>query len=219
MKYLAIASVASLALLAACNQGGDSAAKNASEAVNATQDATSGVVGQTSAMTMGANTVDGFVTGLGTGNMYELESARIAAAKSTNADVKALAAMITKDHTAAGEKLGAAVATAGPNVTVPTALDERRKGLIDNLNAATPGDFDKVYLNQQVAAHNETLTLLNGFAGNNGRASPVDPGPRTGRPRDRAPRPRPGAAGRDEVDSRQRRECKGGLERGRLSAV
>ena len=68
MKYLAIASVASLALLAACNQGGDSAAQNTGEAVNATQDATSGVVGQTSAMTMGANTVDGFVTGLGTGH-------------------------------------------------------------------------------------------------------------------------------------------------------
>ena len=36
MKYLAIASVASLALLAACNQGGDSAAQNTGEAVNAT---------------------------------------------------------------------------------------------------------------------------------------------------------------------------------------
>jgi len=138
MKYLAIASVASLALLAACNQGGDSAAQNTGEAVNATQDATSGVVGQTSAMTMGANTVDGFVTGLGTGNMYELEAAKIAAAQ----------------------------ATAAPNVAIPTTLDERRKGLIDNLNAATPDDFDKVYLDQQVAAHNETLTLLNGFADN-----------------------------------------------------
>ena len=51
-------------------------------------------------------------------------------------------------------------------MTIPTALDQRRQGLIDNLNAATPGDFDKVYLNQQVAAHNEALTLLNGFAGN-----------------------------------------------------
>ena len=34
------------------------------------------------------------------------------------------------------------------------------------LNAATADDFDKVYLNQQVAAHNETLTLLNGFSDN-----------------------------------------------------
>ena len=60
--------------------------------------------------------------------------------------------------------LAALAPTAAPNVTIPTTLDERRKGLIDNLNAATPGDFDKVYLEQQVAAHNETLTLLNGFS-------------------------------------------------------
>lgn len=164
MKTLTLAGVASLALLAACNQGGDSAAQNTGEAVNATQDATSGVVGQTSAATLGANTVDGFVTGLATGNMYELESAKIAAAKSRNADVKALAAMITKDHTAAGEKLTALAPTAAPNVAIPTTLDERRKGMIDNLNAATADDFDKVYLEQQVAAHNETLTLLKGFS-------------------------------------------------------
>lgn len=166
MKHLALASAASLVLLAACNQGGDSAGQNANEAVNATQDAASGVVGQTSAMTMGANTVEGFVTNLAVSNMYELEAARIAQAKSTNADVKALAAMITTDHTAAGEKLTAAVPTAAPNVTVPTALDQRHQGLIDNLNAASAGDFDKVYLDQQVAAHNEALTLLNGFSDN-----------------------------------------------------
>lgn len=166
MKYIAIASVASLALLAACSQGGDSAKQNAAEAVNATQDATSGVVGQTSAATVGANTVSGFVTGLATGNLYELEAAKVAAAKSTSADVKALAAMITKDHTAAGQKLAEVAPTAAPDVTIPTALDARRQGLIDNLNAATPGDFNKVYLDQQIAAHNETLTLLNGFEGN-----------------------------------------------------
>jgi putative membrane protein len=166
MKNILIVSAASLALLAACNQGGDSAEQNAGEAVNATQDAASGVVGQTSATTLGANTVEGFVNGLATGNMYELQSAEIAADKSTNADVKALAAMIEKDHTAAGEKLAAAVPAAAPNVALPTTLDERRKGLIDNLKAATAGDFDKVYLTQQVAAHNETLTLLNGFDDN-----------------------------------------------------
>ncbi|WP_292132267.1 DUF4142 domain-containing protein [Brevundimonas sp.] len=167
MKITAIASIASAAaLLAACGQGGDSAQQNAEEAVNATQDMTSGVVGQTSAATMGANTVDGFVTNLAVGNMYELQSAEIAQAKSTNADVKALASMIRTDHTKAGEKLSAAVPTAAPNVAVPTTLDQRRQGLIDNLNAASPGDFDKVYLEQQVATHNETLTLLNGFSDN-----------------------------------------------------
>lgn len=166
MKNIAIVSVASLALLAACGQGGDTAGENANEAVNATQDMTSGAVGQTSAATLGANTVEGFVTNLAIGNMYELQAAEVAQTKSSNADVKALAAMITRDHTSAGEKLMAAAPTAAPDVMVPTALDQRRQGLIDNLNAASVDDFDKVYLEQQVAAHNETLTLLNGFSDN-----------------------------------------------------
>ena len=166
MKNIAIVSVASLALLAACGQGGDTAGENANEAVNATQDMTSGAVGQTSAATLGANTVDGFVTNLAVANMYELQAAEIAQAKSTNAQVKELATMITRDHTSAGEKLMATAPTAAPNVMVPTALDQRRQGLIDNLNAASAADFDKVYLDQQVAAHNEVLTLLNGFSDN-----------------------------------------------------
>ena len=166
MKHIAIVSVASLALLAACGQGGDTAGENANEAVNATQDMTSGAVGQTSAATLGANTVDGFVTNLAVANMYELQAAEIAQAKSNNAQVKELASMITRDHTSAGEKLSTTAPTAAPDVTIPTALDQRRQGLIDNLNAASAEDFDKVYLEQQVAAHNEVLTLLNGFSDN-----------------------------------------------------
>ena len=166
MKNIAIVSVASLALLAACGQGGDTAGENANEAVNATQDMTSGAVGQTSAATLGANTVDGFVTNLAVANMYELQAAEIAQTKSNNAQVKELASMITRDHTSAGEKLSTTAPTAAPNVTIPTALDQRRQGLIDNLNAASAADFDKVYLDQQVAAHNEVLTLLNGFSDN-----------------------------------------------------
>ncbi|WAC58854.1 DUF4142 domain-containing protein [Brevundimonas sp. SL130] len=166
MKNILIAGAASLALLAACNQGDDTAAQNASEAVNTTQDATAGVVGQTSAATLGANTVDGFVTSLAVGNMYEIEAARIAQTKASNADVKALASTILEDHTAAGEKLLSTASTAAPDVVLPTALDQRRKGMIDNLNAAAPDDFDRVYLDQQMAAHNETLTLLNGFSDN-----------------------------------------------------
>lgn len=162
-----LAAVAVAALMAACNQQQtDKTTADAGAAVNATQDATSTAVGQTSAATLGANTVGGFVTGLGVSDMYELEAAKIAAAKSSKADIKELAAMITKDHTASSAKLKALAPTAAPTVALPTSLDERRQGLIDNLNAASAADFDKVYLTQQVAAHNEALTLLNGFADN-----------------------------------------------------
>ena len=162
-----LAGVAAAALMTACSQQQtDKTADDASAAVNAAQDATSTAVGQTSAATLGANTVGGFVTGLGVSDMYELEAAKIAYSKSSNADVKELAAMITKDHTASSTKLKALAPTAAPTVALPTALDERRQGLIDNLKAASAADFDKVYLTQQVAAHDEALTLLNGFDDN-----------------------------------------------------
>lgn len=164
MTRIILAGAACAALLAACNQNTPSnAADGVGDAVNATQDAASGVVGQTSAATLGANTTDGFVKAMATSDMYELEAARIAADKSTNAKVKELAAMIRTDHTASSEKLKALVPTEAAGTVLPTALDERRKGLIDNLNAASAGDFDRVWLTQQVAAHNEALTLLNGY--------------------------------------------------------
>ena len=164
MLKIILAGAACAALLAACNsETANDAADGTGDAVNATQDAASGVVGQTSAATIGANTVAGFVAAMAMSDMYELEAARIATAKSSNAKVKELAAMITTDHTASTAKLKSIAPTEAPGVMLPAALDERRKGLLDNLNAASAGDFDRVWLTQQVAAHNEALTLLNGF--------------------------------------------------------
>ena len=152
------------ALLAACSPAERAdTAEDTAAAVNAGQDATSGVVGQTSAATMGANTTAAFVPGMAMSDMYELEAAKIAASKSSNAGVKELAAMITTDHTTSTAKLKAAAPVEAPDVALPTALDERRQGLLDNLNAATAADFDRVFLTQQVAAHTEALTMLNGF--------------------------------------------------------
>jgi putative membrane protein len=43
-------------------------------------------------------------------------------------------------------------------------LDQRRQGFIDNLKQATDANFDKTYIDQQVAAHEEALSLLQGYA-------------------------------------------------------
>jgi putative membrane protein len=131
-------------------------------AVNAAQDAASAAVGATSAATMGQVSTDAFVSNAVIGNMYEIQAGEIAQKKGQSADVKAFGKMMVTDHTALGNAMKPAIAAAGQ--TAPTALDERRKGMIDNLNAAAPADFDKVYLDQQEAAHNETLTLMQGYA-------------------------------------------------------
>jgi putative membrane protein len=133
------------------------------QAVNATQDATGAAVGTVSAATAGAtNSTDAFVTSLVTANKYEIEAGNIAAKKGQSPEVKAFGKMMVTDHTALGKQAEPALKASGK--PLPLELDERRKGMIDNLNAAGPADFDKVYLGQQEAAHNETLTLLKGYA-------------------------------------------------------
>lgn len=161
MTRVLFAGAASLALLAACSQQPGN-----TEAANTAQDAASAPVGQMSAATVGANTVGGFVTSMAMSDMYELKAAEIASRRSGNAQVKELAAMITTDHTASSAKLKSLAPASAPDVAIPTALDERRQGMIDNLTSASDADFDRVWLTQQEAAHNEALTLLNGFKDN-----------------------------------------------------
>jgi putative membrane protein len=71
--------------------------------------------------------------------------------------------MIIRDHTQIGKDMDAAVKQSGTNVTPPTALDQRRQGMIDNLKAAGDSDFDLAYLHQQLAAHMEADNLLKNY--------------------------------------------------------
>lgn len=159
------ASMAALSL-AACQQKDSTPNPNdpgtSNTAVNAAQDATSAAVGATSAATAGPMSTDAFVTNAAISDMYEIEAGRIAERKGQSPDVKAFGEMMVADHTAMSNTMKPLIAAAGK--TVPSGLDERRKGMIDNLNAAAPADFDKVYLDQQDAAHNEALTLMQGYA-------------------------------------------------------
>ena len=153
-----LAGVACVALLAACNQ------EQSPEAVDKVQDMAAGPVGQTSAATMGSNMVSAYVPNAAMGDMYEIQAADIALERSQNAQVKELATMIKTDHTAASNAMKAMLPQAAPDMAPPTELDERRQGLIDNLRSASAENFDATWIDQQIAAHNEALTLHRGFS-------------------------------------------------------
>jgi putative membrane protein len=155
-----LAGVACVALLAACNQ------EQSPEPVDKAQDMAAAPVGQMSAATLGANTVGGYVPNAAEGDMYEIMAADIALERSQNAQVKELAQMIKTDHTAASNAMKALLPQAAPDVQMPTELDERRQGMLDNLRSASAETFDQVYLDQQIAAHNEAVTLHRGFSDN-----------------------------------------------------
>ena len=167
-SFIGVAVVAVLAL-AGCHKNGSNAGKDVrnpgdSAPVNLAQDVAAGPVGLASAATVGANTTAGYVTGAAMGDLYEVEAGKIAAQRAKSPDVKAFAEMMIADHTKSTSELKTAVATAHAGVTLPTDLDQRRKGMLQNLRAASDSDFDLAYLHQQLAAHLEALTIHGGYA-------------------------------------------------------
>lgn len=157
MTHKLLLSLAVAGVLAACSE-------NAPPAVDKAQDAAAGPVGQTSAATMGSNMQSAYIPNAAMGDMYEIQAADIAIERSENAEIKALAEMIKTDHTAASEAMKAMLPQAAPGTTPPAALDQRRQGLIDNLKSAPAAGFDMTWIDQQIAAHNEALTLHRGFS-------------------------------------------------------
>lgn len=138
-------------------------------ASNAAQDAASGVVGAASAATLG-RTTGGFVGGAAISDMYEIAAGNLAQERSKNADVKALGKMLVDEHTKMSAELKTA-ATGVADATLPSAMDERRQGMVDNLRQAPADQFDRVFLSQQVAAHQEALTLAQTYAENGENAA------------------------------------------------
>lgn len=98
------------------------------------------------------------------GDMYEIESSKLAIAMSKNAALKELAQMIVTDHEKATAGLQKAAGEAQPPITVAPAMNDEQKANMDALRAAAATRFDQVYLNQQVAAHEKALTMVQSYA-------------------------------------------------------
>jgi putative membrane protein len=168
MKHALLLSAAAVAALslAACSKPASTTADNAASttgaAVNKAEDATGAAVGAASANTIGPHDTAAFVSNASQSDMYEIQAAQIAEKRSANADIKAFAKMMVKDHTATMKAMGPLATAAGQSPAAK--LDDRRQGFIDHLNKASDSDFDKTYVDQQVAAHREALDLMTGYA-------------------------------------------------------
>jgi len=171
--FLMTAAAAAALSLAACNKpattpapppAAETATTAATDATGAAQDAVGAAVGQTSAATLGSHDTGAFVSNASQSDMYEIQAGNIAATRAKNADVKAFGKSMVTQHTAMSNEMKPLITAAGQ--TPADKLDERRQGFIDNLKTASAADFDKTYIDQQVAAHGEALTLMQGYADN-----------------------------------------------------
>ena len=176
--FLAGAALAVAVGASACHKTGANAGKDVtnpggSAPVNAAQDVAATAVGAASGLTA-PMTTDGYVKAAAMGDMYEVEAGKIAQQRAKSPEVKALGAMMVKDHTQSTQMVKDAVQKGGLNIAPPAGLDERRKGMLDNLRQAGDSDFDLAYLHQQLGAHIEALELHKGYAAHGDNAALKD---------------------------------------------
>jgi len=132
--------------------------------VDKVQDAIGGVTGRVHAgMTTAA---DSFVQNAAVGDLYEIASSELALERTASPEVREWAKQMIDDHMTSAHQLSVAMEmneTQGV-APIPTELDARRRKMYEHLEGAPQDKFDAAYLDQQLLAHEETLTLLRTYA-------------------------------------------------------
>ena len=170
--HIILASAATLAL-AACG-GGETTASNEAMADNAVLDTGDNMV-ETNMAAPGAaataSTGQDYATMAAAGDMYEIESSRLAMEKAESAELKEIAQMIITDHEKSTADLKTAAGQAQPAITVTPMLNAEQQANMEALRAASGAEFDRLYIQQQIPAHEKTLTLVRDYASNGDVAS------------------------------------------------
>lgn len=104
-----------------------------------------------------------FVNKLAGSNLYEIEAAKLARAKSKSDQVRTFAASMIDEHGKAQSQLETAVTAAANGLRFEPRLDADQQSQIDALRNAG-ADFDSIYVRQQRTAHEQTLALVRGYA-------------------------------------------------------
>jgi putative membrane protein len=175
--------VAATIVLAGCKKSQTPTSSSAAPANNAADVATNtiatnnpvlgGAEGATAAAAgpTAAAAGSGFKTVLAMSDLYEIAVARVARRKAADTAAKIFAAKMFHDHTQSTAGLKKAIATGAVTAILPIDIDERRKGLIENLRKAAKSDFDKAYFDQPVVAHEDAISPFNAYHANGDKNS------------------------------------------------
>jgi putative membrane protein len=98
-----------------------------------------------------------FVKEAATGDMFEIESSKLAQQK-TEGPVKDFATQMITDHTKTSADLSSQARTM--NISLPTTLDGSLQTKLDKLRTLNGPDFEKAYMDDQVSAHKDAISLF-----------------------------------------------------------
>ena len=150
--------------LAACNSNKTADERSAAADAEATATATAAAVGANGAATQLPLTAQAFIDAAAASDIFEIESARIVQGTGPGQPLTAFTQMMLRDHQASSEQLKEA-ANAGGGTAFPDQqkmTDEQK----DNLEAlrSAGSEMGKLYLTQQVTAHEKALAVLRNYA-------------------------------------------------------
>jgi putative membrane protein len=105
---------------------------------------------------------DAYVQMAAASDLFEIQSSQLALTKGQNPEVRSFAQMLIDHHTATTQQLTAAATAAG--TTPNPMLMPMQAEMISQLQGANGAEFDRLYLRQQVPAHEMALALHQNYA-------------------------------------------------------
>ena len=106
-----------------------------------------------------------YITAAGIGDRFEIESSQLALQRSKDAEIRKFAQRMIKDHGDTTTTLKEIVAIEpAKHWQLPAALDAKHADTLKQLQAASAADFDKLYVQDQIAGHQEALKLNRDYA-------------------------------------------------------
>ena len=106
-----------------------------------------------------------FVDKMAASDLFEIEAGELAQEMGTSQAVKDFGAMMVRDHTDSSARLKAAATSTETSTTPPAEMPAEHRAKLEALRSAGDG-FDRMYAEQQVAAHQEALATLQSQAAN-----------------------------------------------------
>jgi putative membrane protein len=104
-----------------------------------------------------------FVTKAATGDMFEIESSKLAQQRA-DANSKEFAAKMIKDHTETSNELKALITSGKVRANLPTAMDSAHQTKLDKLKGLNGAGFDLEYDEMQRAAHKDAVSLFEQYS-------------------------------------------------------
>lgn len=102
-----------------------------------------------------------FAAAVASSNQLELTTSQIALKRAKSPEVISFAQQMVTDHTKAGQEFATAMTQDG--VSVPDQLMPKHASMVSQLEAASDADFDRAYIDFQIAAHSEAVSLFRSY--------------------------------------------------------